>query len=484
RDLGQPPQAQVERPQRGVAQLVLQQQVDPPARLGQPSEVVQLPSNWAARRQVDHLHRIPQSAQFRHQGAVIEVPPGALVQAAVDDQAEDDMAEDDMAEDDMADDDMADDMGAMPEECAEENACAVFAPGDTIKIGYAGPTAGDFSAFGTDISDAGLLAVAQAEDLEGFSFELLVEDTGGSGEGGAAVANLFASNPQVVAIAGHTFSGSTEAAIPIYNEARLPMLSPSATNPALTGGDQDVFNRIPFTDSIQGRFIAEYLYNTLEIRAMVALHDGDTYGEGLATIVQDEFVALGGEVLDFSAITPGETDYTAPLTAVQALGPEAIFYGGYDAEGAALINGLGIVGLNEVVFIGADGIFGATLLEQAGDNAEGVIATAALPPESEAVDEFNAAFEAEYGRAAGSLSTFTWHGYDVVSALISAIRDVAVLGDDGNLYIPREALIDAVRGLSGFEGLTGTISCNEDGECNTAGPTFFSVQDGAWATTE
>ena len=93
-----------------------------------------------------------------------------------------------------------------PDVCAEnpdESVCAVIEEGSTIKIGYAGPMAGDYSAFGIDISQAGLLAVEDAGEFEGFSFELLVEDTQGSGEGGASVANLYVSDPDVVAIAGH-----------------------------------------------------------------------------------------------------------------------------------------------------------------------------------------------------------------------------------------------------------------------------------------
>jgi branched-chain amino acid transport system substrate-binding protein len=103
-------------------------------------------------------------------------------------------------------------MTGMPEECADnpdETVCAVIEPGSTIKLGFAGPMTGDYSAFGIDISNAGLLAVENAEPLHGFLFELLVEDTQGSGEGGAAVANLFVADPDVVAIPSHTFSGST-----------------------------------------------------------------------------------------------------------------------------------------------------------------------------------------------------------------------------------------------------------------------------------
>ena len=75
------------------------------------------------------------------------------------------------------------------------------------------------------------------------------------------------------------------------------------------------------------------------------------------------------------------------------------------------------------------------------------------------------------------------NGYDIVAALIHAIRNVAFV-ENGTLYIPRGALVDAVRGLEGFEGLSGNISCDDVGECNTAGPTFYVVQDGAWVEAE
>ena len=371
---------------------------------------------------------------------------------------------------------------AAPEACAEnpnESVCAVIEEGNTIKIGFAGPTTGDYSAFGIDISNAGVIAVEDAGEFEGFQFELLIEDTQGSGEGGASVANLYVSDPDVVAIAGHTFSGSTAAAIPIYNEARLPMLSASATRADLTGGDQDVFNRIPFTDDIQGTNAAEYLYNKLGITSLAVMHDGDAYGKGLAEKVQQVFTDMGGTVVAFEAITPAETDYSAALTDIGAKGPEAIFFGGYYPEAAVIAKDMPIAGLEGVVLFSDDGTFGLSFIELAGDNAEGVYATSAIPPFSPAREDFDAKYLAAYGSEAGSLSTFTWHGYDVVSALISAIKSVAVLGNDGNLYIPREDLVQAVNNLTGYEGLTGEITC-ANGECNTAGPTFFVVEGSEW----
>lgn len=369
-----------------------------------------------------------------------------------------------------------------PEACADnpnESVCAVIEEGNPIKIGFAGPMTGDYSAFGIDISNAGLLAAEDAGEFEGFTFELLVEDTQGSGEGGASVANLYVSDPDVVAISGHTFSGSAAAAIPIYNAARLPMLSASATRADLTTGDQDVFNRIPFTDDIQGTFAAEYLYNNLGVSRLAVMHDGDAYGKGLAEKVQEVFTSLGGEIVAFEAITPAETDYSAVLTDIGASDPDAIFYGGYYPEAAVIAKDMPVAGMGDVVLFSDDGTFGLSFIELAGENAEGVYATSAIPPGTSEKEAFDAKYEAAYGEQAGALSTFTWHGYDVVSALISAIKSVAILGDDGNLYIPREALVEAVNGLNGYQGLTGEITCSA-GECNTAGPTFLIVENGEW----
>jgi branched-chain amino acid transport system substrate-binding protein len=400
---------------------------------------------------------------------------------------EEPMEEEPMEEEPMEEEPM-EEMPAHPAVCDEDPfGCAHFETGTTVKIGYAGPMAGDYAAFGTDISQGGFIAIddANADPLEGeWTFELLTEDTQGAPEGGAAVANLYVSNPEVVAIAGHTFSGSTEAAIPIYDEAGYPMLSPSATNPTLTQMGSAVFNRIPFTDTQQGEKVAEYLFDTLGVTELAIMHDGGAYGQGLAEVVRDDFEGLGGTVVGFEAINPGETDYSAPLAGISALAPGALFFGGYDAEAAVIANQMDVAGLGDAILFSDDGTYGANFLELAGENAEGTYATSLIPPSSAAKDAFDVAYEARWGVAPGTLSAFTWNGYDIVSALIYAVREVAVVGDDGLLYVPRGALVDAVRGLSGFAGLSGEITCDDAGECNTAGPTFYIAQDGAWVEAE
>jgi branched-chain amino acid transport system substrate-binding protein len=269
--------------------------------------------------------------------------------------------------------------------------------------------------------------------------------------------------------------------MPIYEKVGIPMLSPSASLPALTTMGSPVFNRIVFTDARQGPPAAEYLFNKLNVKKLAVLHDGSDYGKGLAEAVIARFTELGGEVVATEAITKGETDYTPVLSAVSSKNPDAVYFGGYTAEGAVIVNQMKQTGLENTIFFGDDGTYGADFLDRTGANGENAYATIApVPAESAEKTAFDAAYLAQYGKEAGSLSPYTWNGYDSVAALISAIKSVAVVGEDGNLYVPRSALVTAVRSMKDYKGIGGTYTCEANGECNTLAPMFVMVKDGAW----
>ena len=167
-------------------------------------------------------------------------------------------------------------------ECTDAWGCATIEKGQTIKIAYVGPYTGDYSAFGIDMSRGAELAIKAHPQVKGFDIELVIEDTQGTPEQGASVANKLSADPQVVAIDGHSFSGSTEVAIPIYQDAGKVMMSASATNPDLTKLGSDVFNRVAFHDEMQADFASRYIYDSLGIKKIAVMHDGGAYGQGLA----------------------------------------------------------------------------------------------------------------------------------------------------------------------------------------------------------
>ena len=138
-------------------------------------------------------------------------------------------------------------------------------------------------------------------------------------------------------------------------------------------------------------------------------------------------------------------------------------------------------GLTGVVFFGDDGTFGQDFLDRTGANGEGAYATSLIPAASDAKTKFDAAYKTAYGTDAGKLSPYTWTAYDADAVLIKVIKDVAVLGDDGNLYVPRSALVAAVRGIKDYQGIAGVVSCDATGECASSSPVFNIVKDGKWS---
>lgn len=369
-----------------------------------------------------------------------------------------------------------------PDLCqTDEHGCARFAPGESIKLAIAAPLTGDSANIGLSYSQAMQLAIALAneEPLFGFSFAQVDENDRGTSEGGAASAERLAADPGVAAIVGHAFSGASRAAIPIYEAAGIPMVSASATNPTLTQMDSSVFNRVVFNDNAQGTLAARYLYLVLNIRRLVVVSDDSIYSIGLAAVARDEFIALGGEVVLEVAVEPDRDEYLDTLTEIAAADPDAIFFPGYTPEVAAMAQSLDEVRLDQIVFMGADGVNTSTLIDLIGEEAEGIYLTGeAQPAETDAKIAFDALYRQTFGMESTAISRTIWVAFDAAQVVIAAVRSVAVLGDDGALYIPRGALIAAVRGTQNYNGVSGLIHCDEVGECNTVGPDISLIQNG------
>jgi branched-chain amino acid transport system substrate-binding protein len=369
----------------------------------------------------------------------------------------------------------------IPAVCSTDpHGCAEFLPGEDIKIGFGGPITGSYAVWGIDIWHAEEIAITDGGNIQGWNFALSVQDDLGTPTGGATSATVLAADPKVVAIAGHVFSGATLGAIPVYESAGIPMMSPSATNPGLTQTGSKVFNRVAYNDVVQGQFAAQYLFFNLGIRKLAVMHDGDSYGQGLAEAAASRFKLLGGSVVATQVITPGQSDYTAPLSAVATHNPEALYYGGFNPEAATLVNQMSQSGLNGVVFFSDDGVFGQDFISSTGSKGEGAYVVGMIPPVSSERTQFDDAYTTRFGVAPGFLTPYTWNGYDAAAALISVIKKVAIKGDNGNLYIPRGALVTAVRSLKDYKGLIGTLTCDATGECNQSGPNIFKVQGGSW----
>jgi branched-chain amino acid transport system substrate-binding protein len=369
---------------------------------------------------------------------------------------------------------------------AQEEGTVVVPKGEKIKIAVQTDLTNAIPEFGLDIWQGAQTTAAlfnEAGGLKGFEVELFVEDDRCSGEDGTTVANRVAADPQVVAVIGPICSGATVAASDVYEDARIVMVSPSATATAVTSRGLTVINRVAPLDSKQGAWDANYFYKILGVRKIACLHDNDTYGLGLAEAVRDNFIELGGEVVAFEGINPDDQDYRPVLTPLVALEPELIFFGGYTQQAVLLIPQKNDVGLEDVIFFGPDGIFGQATIDDAGASAEGVYAS--FPPLKQ-VEEWDGKYEELFGidPYEDFLGPFHHHAADAFGMIVGALDVASEVDADGNLVIDREVLIETVRATTDYEGITGVLTCTEIGDCGSSIFNIYVVEDGEFVPVE
>ena len=368
---------------------------------------------------------------------------------------------------------------------ADMSGKVVIAAGGTIRIGGSFALTGPIPDAGKDIRYGAEIAIDDlnaAGGHEGFMFELVTEDGACDGTQGTNVGNKFAADETIVAVSGGTCSGETFGLAPILQEARIPFVSPSATNPDITSADCDVCNRVALSDALQGVSDANFVVNVLEISSFAVVHDNSDYGKGVAEIFQSHLMEIGGEVSSFEGVQVGDTDFRALLARVGADGPGGIFFGGYSTEAGLMAQQMTETpGLENAVFMSVDGAYTQQYVDAAGAAAEGTYVSSFAGAESEEMNaEFDAKYMEKYGVGAGDLGPFHGQSYDSVKLIAAAIMEVGTVDDSGNLVIDREALISAIRMADAIDGLTGTIKCDAMGECGAGGVQIFQVTDGAF----
>jgi branched-chain amino acid transport system substrate-binding protein len=366
-----------------------------------------------------------------------------------------------------------------PAEVAGGSAVTVAADGNVV-IGLAVGLSGEgIAPLGIDIQRGAELALADRATVtvggQEFTVSLDVQDDLCSADGGQAVANRFAADSSVVGVVGPMCSSACRAAAPIFDAAGYTSVSPSCTAPDLVTSGYASFNRSVVSDAFQGAIAANYIYNVLGVRSIATVHDGSPYGEGLVTVVTENFEALGGEVVSSDAVAVGDTDFRGLLDDIAQNDPELIYFGGFPAEAARLIQQRADAGLEDVIFFGADGINGTEVINLSGDSAEGVFSTKAIPASSEALTSFLARYVETYGEEPPAPYNAT--GYDAVNILLDAVEATGTV-EDGSLVVSREAVSEYVRTLSGFQGLTGVLNAAGDGDTSVSDIGVFQVLNG------
>jgi branched-chain amino acid transport system substrate-binding protein len=330
--------------------------------------------------------------------------------------------------------------------------------------------AGPDASLGTDTRRGVEIAAAdKGGKLLGHPIKLTFQDTGCNAEGGQAAATKLAADPTILAAIGSNCSSEAKPGAPILWKAGIATVSPSNTAPYLTdpkrGTEYDGYLRTCHNDKIQGAVAAEFAWKQLKIKRAATIHDGSVYAEQLQAVFAETFKKLGGTITAQEAVSPTDTDMRPVLTKIATGKPEFIYFPIFIASGGHITRQVKEVkGLEKADLMGADGIFSPDFYKAAGEAAIGMYHSS---PDFSAFAGGYKSFLDKHQKKYGEKPIAPFHAmaYDGAMIIFAAIEKVAVKGPDGSLTIDRGKLRDALYATKGYKGLTGTISCDNFGDC-------------------
>ena len=325
---------------------------------------------------------------------------------------------------------------------------------DVVKLGAFLPMTGGVAAYG-DMEWSGIQI---AHDMEptvlGKKIDVVLVDTKSDKIEAANAVSLLVEKEKVAGILGEAISGNSMAGNPISEAAKIPSVSPTATNPLVTQGKMFAF-RACFIDPFQGEVAARFAWNELKAKtAALIIDQAQDYCVGLANYFEKEFVKLGGKIVSKTYIQTGDQDFSAQLSAVQAAKPDIIYAPNYYTEDALLAKQARDLGIKLPILTG-DGAQDETLIKVGGASVENMYFTGHFHKQAattERAKEYIKRYEEKYKKEAGAFDAL---GADAYFLMVDAIKRAG--STDGAKI--REALADT----KNFQGVSGTITMGEGG---------------------
>ncbi|QIP83569.1 ABC transporter substrate-binding protein [Streptomyces sp. Tu 2975] len=362
----------------------------------------------------------------------------------------------------------------------------------TVVIGVDAPLSGGLSSMGVGIRNSADLAARTANEtrhVPGVNFEIMALDDEAVPAQGGSNAAQFVSDEKVLGVVGPLNSGVAKALVPPLARADMVNVSPGNTDPVLTMGPDwaagtktrphSTYFRTVATDVDQGPFAARYLHGEAKKTKLYVVDDASAYGAALTFGFTAEFTKLGGTVVGTEQVDPAERAFAGLAERVRSSGADAVYFGGYYDAAAPLSRQLEQAGVN-VPLMGGDGIFDQQYLT-ANPKAEGDLATnIGVPAEVSAAGQD---FLARYGKA-GYQEAAGWYGpyaYDATWTIIEAVKAV-VTANGGTLPGNARAKLPQAVARLAFDGVTGRVAFDGNGDTVNRRLTVYAVDDGSWAT--
>jgi len=346
-----------------------------------------------------------------------------------------------------------------------------------VRIGSVAPLTGPQAHLGKDNDNGARLAIeelnARGVMIGGAKvrFQLVSEDDQADPKTGTIVAQKLV-DAKVAGVIGHLNSGTTIPASKIYNDAGIPQISPSATNPKYTQQGYKGAFRVMANDVQQGKALGEYAVAKLGAKRIAIIDDRTAYGQGLADEFEKAAKASGAAVVGREYTNDKATDFRAILTSVKAKKPDLVFYGGMDAQAGPMVAQMKSLAV-KARFLAGDGAQSPEFIKLAGPAADGVVASSPGLP----LDKMpgGRGFTERYSAKYGQIQIYAPYAYDAASTLVEAMQQAN--STEPAKYLPELARISR-------QGVTGPIAFDEKGDLKNGPITLYVVKGGKWEALE
>ncbi len=342
-----------------------------------------------------------------------------------------------------------------------------------VRIAHAGPTSGGIAHIGKDTENGVRLAIddlnAQALVIGGkkIKFELMAEDDGGDPRQATAVAQKLC-DAKVAGVVGHLQSGTTIPASSIYNKCGLPHITAAATNPDVTKRGFNTTYRLIANDNALGAALAYYAHDALKVRTVAVIDDRTAYGQGLADVFKATAKVKGIRVVAEEYTNDKATDFTAIITAIKSKKPDAIFYGGLDAQAGPMLRQMEQLGLAKVSYLGGDALCTEKLAELSSQAGTLKNVTCATGGASVQKMQGGLAWKKKYdARFPGQFQIYSPYAYDATFVLVDAMKRADSV--EPKVYVP-------FIGKTQFKGVTANIAFTTKGELTTPAVTLYTFK--------
>lgn len=343
-----------------------------------------------------------------------------------------------------------------------------------VRIAHAGPTSGGIAHIGKDTENGVRLAIdelnAQALVIGGkkIKFELAAEDDAGDPRQATTVAQKLCDS-HVAGVVGHLQSGTTIPASMVYNKCGLPHITAAATNPDVTKHGYPTTFRLIANDNALGAALAYFAHDALKLKTVAVIDDRTAYGQGLADVFKATAQQKGMRIVAEEFTSDKATDFMAILTAIKSKKPDAIFYGGLDAQAGPMLRQMEQLGMTNVRYFGGDALCTEKLPELSSKAGTLKNVTCATGGASVQKMQGGAAWKKKYdARFPGQFQIYSPYAYDATFVLADAMKRANSV--DPKVYVP-------FIGKTHYKGVTANIAFTSKGELTKPSVTLYTYKD-------